>query len=256
MNKEMEREETIDLLHLAQVLWKNAIAIILAALIFGAAAFVGTKLFVTPLYNSRALLYVNNSNLSLGGSKVSISTAEISAAKSLVDTYTVILKTRMTLDEVIAQSGVNYTYEQLSKMISAASVNGTEVFYVDVTSPDPAEAELLANTIALVIPDKIASIVDGSSVRIVDYAVRPAHQTSPNATKNAVLGALLGAVLVCGLVIVMDLMDEQIHDTDYLTKTYGDIPVLAVIPDLLTKNKSSYNYYRNEEPDNKKEAKQ
>ena len=92
-----ETEDTIDLLHLAQVLWKNAIAIILAGLIFGAAGFVGTKLFITPMYTSRALMYVNNSNLSLGGSKVSISTAEISAAKSLVDTYTVILKTRMTL---------------------------------------------------------------------------------------------------------------------------------------------------------------
>ena len=251
----METEDTIDLLHLAQVLWRNILAIVLAGLIFGAAAFVGTKVFVTPLYNSRALLYVNNSNLSLGGSKVSISTAEISAAKSLVDTYTVILKTRMTLDEVIAQSGVSYTYEQLKDMISAASVNGTEVFYVDVTSPDPAEAELLANTIALVIPDKIASIVDGSSVRIVDYAVRPARQTSPNCTKNAVLGAMLGVVLTCGLLIVLDLLDEQIHDTDYLANTYGDIPVLAVIPDLLTKSKSSYYNYHQEASDKGKEGK-
>ena len=241
-----ETEDTIDLLHLAQVLWKNAIAIILAGLIFGAAGFVGTKLFITPMYNSRALMYVNNSNLSLGGSKVSISTAEISAAKSLVDTYTVILKTRMTLDEVIAQSGVDYTYEELEKMITAASVNGTEVFYIDVESPDPGEAELLANTIALVLPDKIASIVDGSSVRIVDYAVRPAKQSSPNTAKNAVLAAMLGAMLTCGVIVVADLMDEQIHDTDYLTQTYSDIPVLAVVPDLLAKNKSSYYYYRGE----------
>ena len=238
-----ETEDTIDLLHLAQVLWKNAIAIILAGLIFGAAGFVGTKLFITPMYNSRALMYVNNSNLSLGGSKVSISTAEISAAKSLVDTYTVILKTRMTLDEVIAQSGVDYTYEELEKMITAASVNGTEVFYIDVESPDPGEAELLANTIALVLPDKIASIVDGSSVRIVDYAIRPAKQSSPNTAKNAVLAALLGIVLTCGMIVVADLMDEQIHDTDYLTQTYSDIPVLAVVPDLLAKNKSSYYSY-------------
>ena len=251
----METEDTIDLLHLAQVLWKNVIAIVLAGLIFGAAAFAGTKMFITPLYDARALLYVNNSNLSLGGSKVSISTAEISAAKSLVDTYTVILKTRMTLEEVIEQSGVHYTYEQLSKMVSAASVNGTEVFYIDVTSPDPAEAELLANTIALVLPDKIASIVDGSSVRIVDYAVVPAHKSSPNTMKNTVLGAMLGAILACGLFILLDLTDEQIHDTDYLAKTYGDIPVLAVIPDLLTKKKSSYYYYQQEDNSKTKESK-
>ena len=34
-------------------------------------------------------------------------------------------------------------------------------------------------------------------------------------------------------VAVLELMDKQIHDTDYLTQTY-DIPVLAVIPDLLS----------------------
>ena len=239
-----EAEDTIDLLRLAQVLWKNVIAIILVGLIFGTAAFVGTKALVTPLYDSRALLYVNSSNLSLAGSKVSISTAELSAAKSLVDTYTVILKTRMTLEEVIERSGVNYTYEQLSGMVSAASVNGTEIFYINVTSPDPAEAELLANTIALVLPEKISSIVDGSSVRIVDYAVQAAHRSSPSYSRNAVIGAMLGMLLVAAIVIIADLMDEQIHDTDYLTKTYGDVPLLAVIPDLLAKGNASYYYYQ------------
>lgn len=244
MKEQNMESDTIDLLHLAQVLWKNVIAIILAGLIFGAAAFIGTKVFVTPLYDSQALMYVNSTNLSLAGSKVSISTAELSAAKSLVDTYTVILNTRMTLEEVIAQSGVNYTYEQLRKMISAGSVNGTEIFYIDVTSPDPAEAELLANTIALVLPDKIASVVDGSSVRIVDYAVQAAAQSSPNCSKNAMIGAVLGVMLAAAVIVIADLMDDQIHDTDYLTKTYSDIPVLAVIPDLLSRNKTSYYYYQ------------
>lgn len=239
-----ETEDTIDLLRLVQVLWRNVIAIILAGLIFGVAAYVGTKTFVTPLYDSRALLYVNSSNLSLAGSKVSISTAELSAAKSLVDTYTVILNTRMTLEEVIERSGVNYTYEQLKSMVSAASVNGTEIFYINVTSPDPAEAELLANTIAQVLPEKISSVVDGSSVRIVDYAVQAATRSSPSYSKNAMMGALLGMFLVAAIVIVSDLLDEQIHDTDYLAKTYEDVPLLAVIPDLLAKGNSSYYYYQ------------
>lgn len=243
MNNMKPEEDEIDLLHLASVLWQNAIAIILVALIFGAMTFGGTKAFVTPLYNSRAYLYVNSTNISLGGAKVSISASELSAAKSLVDTYIVILNTRMTLEEVIEQSGVNYTYEQLKKMITAASVNGTEVFYIDVTSPDPAEAEMLANTIAQVLPDKISSVVDGSSVRIVDYAVQSTVRKSPSYAKNAVIGAMIGAVLTAALFILLDLMDEQIHDTDYLTKNY-DVPVLANIPDLLAKQNSSYYYYQ------------
>lgn len=243
MNNVKSEEEEIDLLHLASVLWQNVVAIILVALIFGALTFGGTKAFITPLYNSRAYLYVNSTNISLGGSKVSISASELSAAKSLVDTYIVILNTRMTLEDVIAQSGVNYTYDELKKMITAASVNGTEVFYIDVTSPDPAEAEMLANTIAQVLPDKISSVVDGSSVRIVDYAVQATTRKSPSYSKNTVLGALVGAILAAGFFILADLLDEQIHDTDYLTKNY-DVPVLANIPDLLAKQKDSYYYYQ------------
>lgn len=251
MEKNNNEEVEIDLLHLVQVLWQKVIVIILVALIFGAAAFAGTKAFVTPLYDSRAYLYVNSTNLSLGGAKVSISASELNAAKSLVDTYVVILKTRMTLEDVIARSGVNYSYEKLVSMISAASVNGTEIFYVDVTSSDPAEAEMLANTIAMVLPEKISAIVDGSSVRIVDYAVRPAKRSSPSYVRNAVIAAVLGAMLTAAIIIFNDMMDEQIHDTDYLTKTYN-LPVLAVIPDLLSKQDSSNYYYRQSDSSGKK----
>lgn len=243
---ENNEEVEIDLLHLVQVLWQKAVVIILVGLIFGAAAFAGTKAFIRPTYESRAYLYVNSSNVSLGGASVSLS--DLSAAKSLVNTYIVILKTRTTLEDVIARSGVDYTYEELVDMISAEPVNSTEVFYVNVTSTDPAEAEMLANTIALVLPEKISAIVDGSSVRIVDYAVQPVKRSSPSYTKSAVIGAALGILLAAGIVIVNDLMDEKIHDTDYLTKTYN-MPVLAVIPDLLAKQDSSNYYYR--QPDSK-----
>lgn len=243
-NEEME----IDLLELLRALWKKAWAIILTTVIFATGTLVGTVFFVTPLYQAQALMYVN-STLSVG-SKVSISMAELNAAQSLIDTYAVILKTRTTLNDVIEKTGVGYTYEELSEMISAESVNGTEIFSITVTSPSPQEAEQLANAMAEILPDKISSIVEGSSVRIVDYAVTPAHRASPSLTKNTVIGAMLGFVLMCGVVVVQFLMDDKIHDSDYLTKTYN-IPVLAVIPDLLT-SRNENEYYRRSEQQAKK----
>lgn len=237
-NKKTEEVE-IDLLHIAQVLARNAVVIILVAVIFGGIFYGATKAFVTPLYKASAYMYVNSSNLSVAGTKVSISNSELLAAQSLIETYSVILRTRMTLNEVIERSGVGYTYEELVKMIDATSVNGTEVFCVSVTSPDPHEAEMLANTIVDVLPDKIASVVDGSSVRIVDFAVLPQEKDSPSYLSNALKGAILGMLLTAALIVAIDLMDEQIHDVEYLTKTY-DLPVLATIPDLLAKNGDYY----------------
>lgn len=250
MERKNDDELEIDLLRLIKALWHKAWAIVLAMVICGGAALACTVFFVTPLYEAEVLMYVNSSDISLGGAKVSISQGELTAAQSLIKTYAVILNTRATLNDVIAESGVSYTYEDLKEMITAESVNSTEVFSITVTSPDPNEAELLANTIARILPDKIASIVEGSSARIVDYAVVPAEKSSPSLTKYSAVGALIGFVLACAVIVVKELLDEQIHDSDYLIQTY-DIPVLAVIPDLLS-TKHSNAYYQSAEQQAKK----
>lgn len=229
MNKKDDYIE-IDLARLFGALWKKAWAIILAALLVGAAAFGYTKFMVTPIYKARTLIYVNNS-VSLGDAKVSLSSGDLSVAKSLVDTYIVILNSRTTLDEVAQRADVDYSYEQLKNMISCASVNSTEIFYVEVTNPDPKEAELIANTIAQVLPEKIASVVEGCSARIVDYAIEPVRPAAPNVAKNTIMGMLLGMVLSCGIIVLLVFKDDKIHNTDYLVQNY-DIPVLAVIPEL------------------------
>ncbi len=237
-----DEEVEIDLMQFLKAIMRKFWAVILAAAIFGGCTLVYTALFVTPLYKSRTLLYVNNNSVSVGDAKLSISSGDLSAAQGLVDTYTIILGTRTTLDEVIETAGLSYTYEELKEMITAASVNGTQIFYVEVTSPDPVEAEKIANTIGRILPSKIASIVEGSSTRIVDYAVVPARKASPNIIRNTVLGALVGVILACGIVIVRELMDDKIHNPDYLMETY-DLPVLAVIPDLsLDGSKNKYGY--------------
>lgn len=232
MGMDDREEKGMNLLRLLKALWRRAWAIALTAVIIGAGALGCTAAFVAPQYRARALMYVNSSS-SAGRTKAGISQSELSAAQSLVDTYIVILNASSTLNDVIAQTGVDYSYEELSKMVSAASVNSTEIFYIEVISPDPKEAALLANTIAQVLPEKIAAVVEGSSARVVDYAVEPSRRDSPNLALNTAVGMLLGGALACFAVAVLELMDKQIHDTDYLTQTY-DIPVLAVIPDLLS----------------------
>ena len=219
-----------DLLEIGRVLLHRAGIIILSMVLVAAAAFGITYFLITPTYTSSALMYVNNSTISVGSTTVSVSASELSAAQSLVNTYGVILKSRMTLEEVIDVANLPYTYDELYDMVQTKSVNSTEIFTIDVTSTKPAEAEYIANTIAGVLPDKISAVVDGSDVRIVDYAVVPAERTSPSYTKNTVIGALVGFLLAAAIVIAQYMLDEYIRTEDYLAETYSDIPLLAVIP--------------------------
>jgi len=262
MNKENEYIQ-IDLMKIAEGLLRRIWMIILCMVLCGGLLFSYAAFYITPLYESSVLLYVNNSSFSVGATSFSITSSELSAAKSLVETYQVILKTRMTLENVIRLGELNYTYEQLLGMIRTESVNETEVFAVTVTSPDPHEAEHIANTIARVLPDKIAGIVEGSSVRVVDYAVVPSGKVSPSITKYTLVGLLLGLFLSAGVIAVLEILDDRIRTEDYLLQNFDDTPLLAVIPDMLDdKMKSQYyyeksknRYYYYEQPRKKKAKK-
>lgn len=251
MNNTEEME--IDLLKLFKALWKRALVIILVALIFAAAFFAYTLLMIPPSYDATASIYVNNSSFSFGSTSFSISNSELSASNSLVNTYIYILKSRTTLEDVIAKAQLPYTYGQLSGMITTKAVQNTAAFDVTVRTSSPTMSEQIANAIAEVLPNRIAEIVDGSSVRIVDYAIVPAHRAAPSYTKNTMMGFLVGAVLAAAVVVVRFLIDEQndvvIHSADELRKIYPEVKVLALIPDMRLTSKKGYyysSYYGNE----------
>ena len=244
MNERKTEEFEIDLLELALVLWRKIWVIILITIIGGGIAFGYTYTFIEPQYTASTLLYVNNSNISVGSASFSISSADISAAQKLVDTYVVILKSRRVLNEVIEESGTSYNYDQLRGRISAGAVNSTEVFQVTVTTDSPQESERIANVIARVLPNKISDIVLGSDVKVVDYAVVPSSKSAPSNTKNTAIGALAGFVLACAIIIIQYLLNDSIQSEDYLTDAYPDVPLLGVIPDLVGTKYSGYGYYK------------
>ena len=234
--------EMIDKKQLLLALKRRILMIILAGIV-GAATFFGVARFlITPLYEAGVKLYVNNSSFSVGGTSFSISASELTAAQGLVDTYIVILNSRSTIHEVIKEAGVSYSYEELCNMIDAEPINETEIFQITVTSEDPAEAEKIANTIAMVLPGKIAEIVDGSSVRVVEYAIVPMRRASPSYSKSVVFGGLVGTVLSASVILICELLDDKLRTEEFLSRAYPDIPLLSVIPDA--RDNSGDGYYR------------
>lgn len=258
MNRDSEYIK-IDLLKIAEGMIQRLWMIVLSMVLCGSILFSYAAFLITPLYQASVLLYVNNNSISVGSTSVSISSSEITAAKSLVATYLVILESRATLSDVIERGELDRGYSELKGMIDAQAINETEIFSVTVTSPDPMEAEHIANTIAQVLPDKIAGIVDGSSVRIVDYAVVPSGKVSPNIRKYTIVGLLLGMLISCAVIALIEILDDQVRSESYLLENYENIPLLTVVPDLLGESKrkgyykgySKYYYYRRPEESSK-----
>ena len=241
--KTLERNDEIeiDLQRLFGALISRAWIIGIVAVVCAVAVFLGTFLFITPKYQASAMFYVNNNSLSLGEASVSISSSDISASRGLVKSYIVILTTRETINDVIDYAGVNRTYNQVKNMITATAVDSTEIFRVTVTSPDPAEAERIADAIAYILPKRISSIIEGTSAKVVDSAVLPTAPSSPNYTKNTMMGFLVGFALACAVIILRELFDITIRTEEDITRACTH-PILAAVPDMEASSKGGYYY--------------
>lgn len=242
-NNQINKEViSIDLLHIVKSLWRRAWVIVIAGILAAALGFSYASFVLVPQYSSSIMLYVNNNSVSLNGTSISVSASQISAAQSLVKTYIVMLLNRTTLEKVIEKADVSYSYEQLYGMIDATSVNETEVMQVTVTTANPYESARIANAIAEVLPSRIAEVIDGSSMAVVDSAVVNSQKVSPSITRYTAIGLIVGA-FVAGLVLaIMAILDDTIHDEDYVLQNY-QYPILAKVPDLLNSGSKSYGYY-------------
>jgi len=238
---------TIDLLHIAKTVWKRIWLVIVVGILTAAIGFSISSFAIAPKYSSSIMLYVNNSSFSLGNTSFSISSSEISAAQSLVKTYIVMLQNRTTLEDVIDKAEIDYSYKELSEMIEASSVNETEVMQVTVTCENPYEAAKIVNAIAVVLPARISEIIDGASMEVVDSGVPNLQKVSPSNTKYTAIGLVLGVLLSVIVIAIIAMLDNTIHDEEYILKTYN-YPILAKVPDLMNSGAKKQRYYSQNSP--------
>ncbi len=246
MNNKSKKNSDVVEINLGRIwhaIWHRIWMVVIASVLCMALALGFTKFFITPKYNSSAMFYVNNNSLSVGDTSFSISQGDITAAKSLVDTYIVILNSRECLELVLDYAGVNdLSPRDLKHMISASAVNATEIFEVTVTSENPKQAEKLAGAIAYILPKRISSIVEGTSAKIVDNAVLPSSPSSPSYTTNAMLGFIIGLALSVIIIALREIFDVTIRDQEDIEQCC-EHPILASVPDMINSHQSNSEYY-------------
>ena len=227
--KEIRDELDMDLFRLFGALMKRAWIIGLAAALCAGAAFLAAHFLVMPRYQSSATFYIHNSAVSRQEPSSNISAEDISASRSLVKSCVALLGTRGILEDVAACAGVDRGWEEMGEMIQAESVDGTEILRVVVTSPDPQEAEQIANAVAEILPQRVSGILEGSSAKIVDFAVVPSVPSSPDKIKICAAGFGLGLLLSAGAAIVRISKDDTLYGEAELSRCCP-YPVLASIP--------------------------
>ena len=232
----------IDYVQIVQTLWHRLWIIILCAVIGAIGALTYAKFGIAPWYTSSIMLYVNTNSINVGGQPVKVTASSITAGENLISTYAVLLKNRTTLRQIVEETDVGTSLEELMSAISVSPIEDTAVFSVYVTTDDPEKSAIIANTIAKVLPLRVDEIIEGSSMKVVDKAVPSGYRAGPSLTSYTIKGFGIGAAVAVIVLIIVALLDDLIHDEEYLANNF-DIPVFAKVPDL-TRSAGRLGYYR------------
>ena len=243
--KEKESRKELGVRQLMMALLRRSWIIMLAGILFAVGTFLVTYYLITPEYQSSSMFYVNNSSIDLSNVGVGLSSGDISAAQELVESYIIILESRESLEMVRDSAGAECksvktrTISELRSMITASSVNSTEIFEVVVTSEDKKEALAIARAIEDILPKRIATIIEGTSAERVDRAVEATSPSAPSFLLNTMVGFLAGFMLSIAIIVMREILDVTIRAEEDIQRSC-DHPVLAAVPDMTAHSKGGY----------------
>ena len=221
---EDDDESEIDLLELFYALRHRWWAILLALVIGAGAAGVYTKKLIAPHYQSTSMVYVLSKETTLA------SLADLQIGSQLTKDYSVIIKSRPVLQEVIDKQNLDLTTDGLGEMITIDNPKDTRILSITVEDIEPMRAKAIVDEVTKSASNYIGDIMEMVPPKVIEDGVVAVKPSSPSVKKNAAVGGLGLAVLVCGLICLKTVLDDTIKSEEDIEKYLG-LSVLAVIPD-------------------------
>lgn len=227
MGHSNENEEIeIDLRELLYQLLRKWWLIALCAVLGFASAVLITKVFITPQYQSKALLYILSKTTSV------TSLADIQVGNALSNDFVIIAKSKPVLDSALEELS-DYSdvldRDVLLDMLEVSNQSDTRILAISATHENAVLARDVANAIATATAEHMSVIMQTDPPTILERAEAEEVPVSPSTLRNALVGILVGLVLSVGGCIVAFLINDRIHGTKDIESVVG-INILATIP--------------------------
>ncbi len=201
---------------------RNYWYIVLIGMIVGILIGVIYKVVSPPQYNASAMIY-------LRGASASVSLQDLQIGSELTKDYEVILKSRPNLEKVIDELGLDYTVEELEKIITIENLTDTRILKVTVVTDQPSLSRDIANEVVDFGMDSIREI-ESQEPYVVEKAVIDDTDMSISLLLLIVIGAIAGIALTILAISAKFVLSSNIQSVEDVEKVL-DIPVLSVIVD-------------------------
>lgn len=249
MNENTENT-TLSLIDLVKMMLSKWWAFALAVVIAASGSLVYTNLFVVPTYVSYGTMYISSATADITGQST---LSDVMLAQELVSTYTEILSSNSFMKTVAEESGLGYDYKQLRGKIRFAQKQDAPVMVVSVSSIDPKEAHILAETVLNTAQAEVSRVIPGGVVGIIDHAEKPLVPSAPVHSRSAMLASIVAALAVAVVVFCIEFFDDRIRNKNEI-QAFG-MPVLAEIPYVLNQEEKEKQFNKKKFKFTKKQKK-
>ena len=225
-------EEETNFIEIFKILWKKKLIIILVTLSFMVMGGYYSIQIKVPKYKSTTtLLLAQNSSAEMQGVENEITQTDISLNQKLVSTYSVLVKSKSVLDQVLENLNMDRSLEELKKSIEVKAVEDTQVIEITYINEDSNMAYKVASELANVFCKKIVEIYNINNVYIVDKAEIAEEPYNINHIKTIIIFAIIGVGLSCMTVFTISLLDTTVKTQEDVENSTG-LVVLAQVPEI------------------------
>ena len=224
MEKRVVRNEEIDLMKFLYALKNKIWLIITVGLLFACGAAGYTKFYITPTYTSTSTILVLSKETTL------TSMADLSFGSQLKSDYAMLITSRPVLEEVVENLELGINYKALKGCIAINNPSDTRLLYISATMQDPKMAKAVVDELAIVSSEYIGDKMEVTPPKIIEEGELPIYSNGPNMKNNVMKGMLIGMALVCGIVVLLEYMNDAVKTEEDIERYLG-VPTLALIPD-------------------------
>lgn len=241
-NQQRDDEMEIDLREIFSLLISKLGIIILSGIILALLAIVGTKLFITPQYQSITKMYVLSKQ-----DNNTVTNSDLQTSTLLTKDYAELIKSRTVTEAVIAKLGLDLTHEQLLGKLEVETTTDTRIVTIKVLDEDPYMARDIANAVRDMAAEHIQNVMNSEAVNVVDEANIPDQKYSPSTMKNGFIAGVLGCFMAVAIILLQHISNDTIKSSEDVEKYLG-LSTLGTIPlnkdDVKAKKKRIKNYKR------------
>lgn len=218
----------VEILIIIQRVLKKMYLIVIAAAICGSLTYQYTNTHRTYTYTAKVTLYAI-SNADSEELKAGVNNFNLS--KEMINSYIQVIRTDQFLKQVIDQTGVSYSMDDIRNMMSATAIDRTPFFNLWITCGSEDDAILIANTISDLAPQYIFDVLRVGYIETIDPAVKPLAAITTSCKMKVIGGGMIGAIIPIIIIVVMSLLDTKVR-TVHDIKDYYEYPILGSIPKI------------------------